>query len=121
MSLQGFNSGPLTYKAGAPIATNLLVTLTATAGTVGLCGVSGYPIGVADGAVASGASGCFQPMEGRIKVVCSAAVAAGDFVKAAAAGQVAPESSVTTRTAATIGQAETGTTNPGDVFWMICD
>ena len=118
MSLQGFNQGPLTYKAANAIATNLLVTLTTTAGSVDVCGASGVPVGIADGAVASGAYGNFLPVEGRVQVVSSATIAAGDFVKAAAAGQVAPEATVTTRTAATIGQAETAVSGSG-TFWMV--
>jgi len=120
MSNQGFNSGPLTYLTGAQIAANLLVTLTATAGTVGLCGASGIPVGVATDLVTSGAYGTFQPMRGRILVTASAQVVAGNFVKAAASGQVAPESSATTRTAATIGQAETAANGQGNTFWMVC-
>lgn len=120
MSLQGFNSGPLTYLAGAPIATNLLATLTSTAGTAGLCGASGVPCGVADGPIASGAYGNFMPMRGRIQVVSAGSVTAGDFVKAAANGQVAPEAGVTTRTAATLGIAETAGETQTNIFWMVC-
>ena len=118
MSLQGFNSEGLTYLTNGVIATNLLVTLTSTAGTVGLCGAAGVPVGVADGAVASAAYGTFRPMRGRIQVVSTATITAGDFVKAGASGQVAPEASVAVRTANTIGQAETGVTGSGK-FWMV--
>jgi len=120
MSMQGFNAGPLTYKAAAEVAANLLVTLTSTAGSVDLCGDSGFPVGVSTDLIASGAYGAFQPMRGRILVTASAEIAAGDFVVAAASGQVAPETEVTTRTAFTIGQAETAAADAGATFWMVC-
>jgi hypothetical protein len=117
MSNQGFSQdGPLTYLAGAPIATNLLVTLTGTAGTVVLCGAAGFPVGIADGAVASGAYGSFKVMRGRVQVFGTAA--AGDFVKAGAAGVVVAEAGVTTRTGNTIGQAETAAT--AGRLWIVC-
>ena len=119
MSNQGFNEGPLTYLAAAQIAANLLVTLTATAGSVGLCGASGFPVGVSTDLIANAAYGAFQPMKGRILVTASASITAGNFVKAAANGQVAPEASAATRTAFTIGQAETGASQNG-TFWMVC-
>ena len=126
MSLQGFSQeGPLTYlTASNAIGANLLVTLTATAGVVDLCGASGYPVGIADapagGNIPAATEGTFFPLKRRVLVIASAAINPGDFCKAAAAGQVAPEATVTTLTAATIGQAETAASGAGVGFYMVC-
>lgn len=119
MSTQGNNPGPLTYKFANAVASNLLVTLTGTAGSVDVCGAGGIPVGIADGDVAAGAYGNCIPLKQRVRVICSGAINAGELVKAAAAGQVAPETSVTTATAFTIGIAETATTTQGDAFYMV--
>jgi|ERR1035437_1867248 hypothetical protein len=116
MSVQGFNSGPLTYLAGVLIGDGLLATLTGTAGTVGLCGAAGVPVGIADGSIASGAYGCFRPLRGRVRVYGT--IAAGNFCKAGINGTVVVEAGATTRTANTIGQAETAAT--AGFFWMVC-
>lgn len=112
--------GFLTLTAYEAIAANLLVSAHTTAGQVALCGAGGFPIAVADEAVAASAVAGFRPLKTskRILVKASAAIAAGDFVKAAAAGKVAPEATVTTRTAATIGQADTAASADGSLFWM---
>jgi|ERR1035437_1936030 hypothetical protein len=124
MSIQGFQlDSPLTYlTAAAPIASNLLVTLTATAGTVDLCGENGVPVGIADGAIPAASYGAFRPLQGRVQVVAASAFLAGDYLCAAAAGEVEGDagSPSVTRSVNTIGQAETAASNPGDVVWMVC-
>jgi len=119
MSIQGFNDGPLTYKAAADIAANLLVTLTSTAGSVDLCGEDGFPVGVSTDAVATGAYGTFQPLRGRILVTAGDTISAGDFLTAGGAGVVIPEDNVTARSAMTVGQAETAASLAG-TLWMVC-
>ena len=116
MSIQGFNQDPLTYLAGELIGDGLLATLTGTAGSVGLCGAAGVPVGICDGSAASGAYGTFRPMRGRVRVYGT--IAAGNFCKAGASGTVVVEASAAVRSANTIGQAETAA-SPG-FFYMVC-
>lgn len=114
------SKGQRRFTASEAIGANLLVTLHTVAEQVALCGASGNPVAVAYDAIASGAAGDVQLLAkgDRAFVKCSAAIAIGDFVKAAAAGKVAPEAGTTTLTAFTIGQAETATSTDGDAFWM---
>lgn len=104
--------------AAAAIGANLLVTRSTVAGKVDLCGASGLAVGSTQEATASGdLCTYFRPI-GTAWVTCSAAIAIGDMVKPAASGKVAPEATVTTITAATIGQALTATSTDGDTFLM---
>ncbi len=104
--------------ASENIAANLLVQRGTTAGQVGLCGASGLPAGSVTEAFASGARVNYFRTKGIHLVIASATIAAGDFLKAAAAGKVAPESTATTRTAATIGIAVTAGATDGSLFKM---
>ena len=125
MASQGqiFLRGTSPFLAGEAIAANLLVTFTTVANTVGLCGASGVPLGInaTNATIASGAIGDVQilAMGDRVLSVSSATITKGDFVKGAAAGQVAPEASVAVRTANTIGIAETSVTGSGLFFWRV--
>ena len=121
MSIQGFNNGPLTYLTGAtPIPDGCLATLTSVAGTVTLCGDLGFPIGIADGLVPAATYGTFRPLRGRVRLIASGAITAGDFVIPDAAGKVATADSAAVRDAELIGQAETTTTTDGDVVYVAC-
>lgn len=112
---QGMMASALAAEA---IAANLLVQRSTTAGSVGLCGASGLPAGATQEAFANAAQCTFYRPFGSALVTASAAIAAGDFVKAAASGKVAPEATVTTRTAATIGIAITAASGDGVTFEM---
>lgn len=103
--------------AAASLNANTLVTID-TSGLVAACGASGLPVGSIQEAFASGATVNYFRTRGRHAVTASAAIAIGDFLKAASSGKVAPEASVGTRTAATIGIAITAASNDGDVFIM---
>lgn len=104
--------------AAGAIAANLLVQRTTVAGKVDVCGASGLPAGSVQEAFASGDTVLFYRPVGMALVTASAAIAIGDFVKAAASGKVAPEATVTTRTAATIGIALTAASGDGSTFEM---
>ena len=125
MANQGqiFHRGTVQFTTSEAIAANLLVTRTTGDNVVSLCGASGFPVAInATGStIASGAVGEFQLLTtgDRVLAVSSATITRGDFVKAAAAGQVAPEAGVTTLTANTIGQADTSVTDSGNFyFWF---
>lgn len=115
------NNGPWTYTTGEALACDkgacLLVTLD-TAGKIVKCGASGFPIGVVRESFASGVDASVWPLRGEVALQISAAIAKGDFVKPAAAGQIAPEATVTTLTAASVGQAMTAGTTAADVVWI---
>lgn len=119
---QIFLRGTRPFTASESIAVNLLVELHTSAGQVSLCPASGCPIGVnSSGAtISSAAVGDIQLLTtgDRVYGISSAAIAIGDYVKAAASGQVAPESPVTTRTADTIGVAETATSGSAEGFFF---
>lgn len=112
-------NGPFSIVTGeaiSPTKGGLLVTLN-SAGLLVKAGVAGTIVGVVYSTVASGGLATVFPPRGRHKLECTAAIAAGDMVKSGAAGQVAPEATVTTKTLATIGQAETATSAQNDAFW----
>lgn len=110
MASQGVSHirGTVNRVASENIAVNLLVEPHTTADQVSLAPASGCPIAVAYEAVASGARGDFQLIVPGdiVKSKGSTTIAAGDYLKAAASGEIAPEASVAVRTAATIGVAE---------------
>lgn len=112
-------NGPFSITTGeaiSPTKGGLLVTLNSS-GLLVKCGAAGTIIGVVYSSYASGALATVFPPRGRHKLECTAAIAAGDMVKPGAAGQVAPEATVTTKTLNTCGQAETATSNQNDAFW----
>lgn len=120
MSLQGFLlDGPLSYNATAAFATENLLAMLDTAGGVTPCGAGLIPAGVCPSAHAINTTATVYPTRGRALVIASAQIAAGDMVKAAAAGQVAPEANVVVATAFTIGVAETAAAGQGSSFWMV--
>ena len=106
MSMEGTKLlPPLTFVAGGSITANTLVTLHTTAGQVVECGVGGFPIGVVYDAYSSGETVPVYPLPGLHRVIASAAIVAGDNLKPAANGEIAPEASVGTNTVDTCGQA----------------
>jgi hypothetical protein len=122
MALKGTTEGPTFTAVVGAAAINghtngpLLVTYD-TSGTIVACGVGGTAIGyvVDDYAIAATATvhSIFNPVcEG----TASAAIAKGDFLKSAAAGQIAPEATVTTKTLNTIGQAATAASGAAVAF-----
>lgn len=143
MSLQGFNAGPLTYKAGAtPIPSNTLVTLTSTEGVVALNMYGGVPVGIADGDIAANAYGNFMPLRGRVQLIAADAIAPGDYIMADDDGLVNSDGAAaetdyagydgfsgysaysgysgnTTHTTRCIGIAETGAAQ-GAPVWVVC-
>ncbi len=107
--------------ASENIAVNLLVEPHTTVGQVSLCPANGCAVAVAYEAVASGAAGDFQIItKGDVVYsLSSASIAAGDYVMPAASGQLAPESSVTTKTEFTCGVALSACTGAAaGVYWM---
>lgn len=120
---QIFLRGTRPFTASESIAVNLLVELHTTEGQVSLCPAAGCPIGVnSSGAtISSGAVGDIQLLTvgDRVYGISSASINAGEYVKAAASGQVAPESSVAVKTADTLGVAETTVSGSGGFFWTV--
>jgi hypothetical protein len=104
--------GTFQATASENIAVNLLVEDHTTAGQVSLCPASGCPAGVAYDAVTSGAAGAFQLLAPGdiVRAIASDTISAGDYVKPAASGQVAPEATATTKTEFTIGVALSAST-----------
>jgi len=108
--------------ASETIAANLLVECHTTAGQVSLCPSAGVPLGVAYDAIASGAVGDIQVITPGdiVQSKGSTTIAVGDYLVAAASGEVAPESPVTTRTANTIGVAEEACSGAAALFrWRV--
>jgi hypothetical protein len=99
------------------IATNLIVAASATAGKAAVCGSGGTPIGVVMELFASGATAAVY-RKGRLLCTSTAAINAGEFVKPGASGKIAPEGTVTTRTADTCGVADS-TVGAGDALIYI--
>lgn len=119
MPLQGMIlNGPYSYNATAALDANTVVTVD-TSGGVTMAISQGIPTGTVQEAFAINKLATVYPARGRHLVTASAAIAAGDFVKCAANGQVAPEASVAVATAFTIGVAETAAAGQGSTFWMI--
>lgn len=101
--------GPIgSGKATIAIAANQLVKWDTTAGNIVVCGVGDIPIGVTQDPIAAGAIGAFYRWgPGHEFLVNGSGIAAGDYVKAGAAGVAVQEGTPTVVTAATIGQAKT--------------
>ena len=113
--------GTQVFTASEAIAVNLLVEPHTVAGQVSLCPANGCAVAVAYEAVASGALGDFQIITkgDLVYSLSSASIAAGDYVMPAASGQLAPETSVTTKTAFTCGVALSACTGAAaGVYWM---
>ena len=121
--LQGTSSVRGTYSAIASeaIAANLLVEDHTVVGQISLCPASGCPSGIAYYAIASAARGDVHIIAPGdiVKAVSSATIAAGDYVKPAASGQVAPESTATTKTEFTIGVALSAVTDSGAFYFRV--
>lgn len=103
--------------ASEAIGANLLVEPNSTG--VGLCAAGKKPCGVTQEGFASNAQCNFYTAGfGTALVTASAAIAAGDHVKAAASGKVAPETDVAVPTALTIGRAKGAASGDGVTFEM---
>jgi hypothetical protein len=110
--------GTVNRLASGAIAANLLVQTATVGNSIIVCGASGVPTGIAYDAIADAAFGDVSLITGGDRHLCtaSAAIAIGDFVKAAAAGKVA--SDTTTATAGTIGVAESAATGDGITLFV---
>lgn len=108
--------GTVSKTASENISANTLVECHTTAGQVSLCPAAGCPVAVAYDAVSSGSVGDFQLLTPGdvMEVTSSGTVTIGDYVAAAASGQVVSESA--TRSANTIGVAESTVSGSGLVW-----
>lgn len=122
MALVGVETarGTVNRLAAVAIGPNLLVQTATVGNSMILCPVEGVPTGISYDTIANGAYGDVSLIAKGDRHLCtaSAAVAIGDMVKAAAAGQVAPEAVVTTATAFTIGVAESAASGVGVLFFV---
>lgn len=109
--------GPLSLIAAANLTQGNLVKVD-TAGKAALAGAGDVPLGVVSETVSAADAVAVEPFEGIVKVVAGGAIAIGDYVKAGASGKVVVETSNTTPTAFTIGQAFTASTNDGDAIFI---
>lgn len=101
--------------ATAALAANVCVKWDTTAGNIVVAGANDIPIGVTQEAIPAGKTGTFWRWgRGNRFYTLATGVAAGDLVKCGAAGAIVPEGTVTTVTAATIGQARTATDSAGN-------
>jgi hypothetical protein len=108
-----------TYIAGNTITstnTGTLVTFD-TASKVIECGSGGTAMGVVYETYALNDTVPVWPLHGRHYVRTTATVTAADYLKPGAGGALAPEATVTTRTADTVGQAETTGSGAAAAFW----
>lgn len=108
-----------TYVAGGTITSTTTGTLVTfdTGGKVVACGAGGTAIGVVYETYTVGQTVPVYPLHGRHFLRTTTTITAADFIKPGAAGAVAPEAGVTTRTADTVGQAETTGTGAAAQFW----
>src|SRR5664279_1743142 len=120
MALDGVQHarGTVNRLAANIIGPNLLVAATATGNSVDLCGTNGGPVGISYDTTAAAAKGDIQLLTGgdRVLLTASAGINPGEFVKCAANGQVAPEGTVTTKTALTIATAESTASGASVLF-----
>lgn len=109
---------PMSLKANATIAANTLVKVDSS-GLLVNAGAGDIPLGwVQDG----GSSGDYLAVYklGPISpLVAGGAITTGNYVKCGASGKVVVETSATTPTAFTIGQAFDTTTTDGDPIHVI--
>lgn len=120
MSMQGMlhNGIVFTKKAGGNIGANKVVDLD-TNGDVVECGAGVVGIGFTVEAFSTGDTvTCYSLANGRVPLIASAAIAIKDYVKVAATGKIAPEATVTTRTVATVGRADTAAGADGDLVYV---
>lgn len=112
--------GTVNRLAAEAIGQNLLVQTATVGNSMILCPAGGAPTGISYDTTANAAFGDVSLITGGDRHLCtgSAAVAIGDMVKAAAAGKVAPEATVTTKTAFTIGVAESAASGDGILFFV---
>jgi hypothetical protein len=121
-ALQGetYLRGTVPLTASESIAVDLLIEDHTTVGQVSLCPAAGCPLGInkTGATIASGAVGDVQLLSvgDTFRGISSATITVGDYVKAAASGQVAPEASVAVRTANTIGVALSTTSGSAAVY-----
>jgi hypothetical protein len=110
--------GPLSLIAAANLTQGNLVKVD-TAGKAALAGAGDVPLGVVSETVSAADAVAVEPFEGIVKVVAGGAIAIGDYVKAGASGKVVVETSATTPTAFTIGQAFTASSTDGDAIFIV--
>lgn len=106
MALEGVKlSFPATFVAAGALAVNTLVKID-SAGKVTNTGAGDIPLGwVPEGAGADGDLVTVYPLGPKTPCITTAAITVGQYIKCGAAGKTVVESTPTTPTALTIGQA----------------
>jgi hypothetical protein len=110
--------GPLSLIAGASALSQGNLVKLDTAGTVVVAGAGDVPLGYCSEAADIAAPVAVEPLEGIAKLVAGGAIAIGDYVKSGAAGKVVVETTPTTPTAFTTGQALTASSIDGDAIFI---
>ena len=110
--------GPFNFQAAEAIPANSLVKLD-TASKLVATGAGGRPIGIIYDNVALGGWVAVHELRGIVQGLASAAVNAGDLVKAGATGSFVPEASVAVATLATLG-VSTETVAAADPIHVLC-
>lgn len=110
--------GPLGQgKATIAIAANLAVKWDTTAGNIVVAGAGDIPIGYTQDAIPAGATGAFyRAGEGKEIYVSGSGISAGDYVKCGASGALVQETTPTTVTAITCGQAKTASDSANNIL-----
>lgn len=108
--------GPLSLFAGAVALVQGHLVKLDTAGTTVVTGAGDIPLGYVAENAAIAASMAVEPLEGITQLVAGGAIAIGDYVKCGASGKVVAETTATTPTSLTIGQAFTASSTDGDAI-----
>lgn len=95
----------LTLTTGGAISDNAMVAVNSS-GLAVEAGVGGVPIGFVQQGYASGEVASIYAIGGQARILAAAAWTMGDFLKAAADGELTPETPATTKTVDTIAVAD---------------
>lgn len=109
--------GPLSLFAGANLVQGNLVKLDGS-GNVVVTTSGDVPLGVVAETGAINTSVAIEPFEGVSELVAGGAIAIGNYVKCGTSGKVVVETSATTPTALTIGQAATATNGDTEKIYI---
>lgn len=109
---------PIPAKAGGTINANTLVKLNSS-GLVVNTGAGDLPLGWVQDGVSSGDYVAVYELGPISPLVAGGAITTGDYVKCGASGKVVVETSASTPTAFTIGQAADTTAADGDAIHVI--
>ena len=105
--------------AAQALSANMLVKAGTVAKTIDICGAGDSCVGAVLADWASGATLSYARRgPGQCYVIGTAALAIGDLVKPAAAGQAQPEASAGAKTANTVGVAKSVCSGAGKLFLM---